>query len=184
MWARHVESAMDRREWVDREEGDRTTIGAALSRYAREITPQKALSTQARDRRRITQIQSYPLVRIALAKLGGKDVAEHIRYRQRQGAGANTIRLELAMISHLYTVARSAWGMSYLINPVPLAKTARPPTPAYRPGPAAARGRGSGAPGGRRAAQPARCDPVGVGDGHARRRDRRAHLGQHRPQAA
>lgn len=70
MWARHVESAMDRREWVDREEGDRTTIGAALSRYAREIIPQKAPSTQARDRRRITQIQSYPLVRIALAKLG------------------------------------------------------------------------------------------------------------------
>lgn len=36
------------------------------------------------------------------------------------------------MISHLYTVARNAWGMSYLINPVPLAKTTRPRLPTGR----------------------------------------------------
>lgn len=32
--------------------------------------------------------------------------------------GPNTVRLELAIISHLYTVARKDWGMSTLKNPV------------------------------------------------------------------
>lgn len=131
-WARQVESAMDRGEWADRTEGDRTTLAAALERYAREIIGLKAPSTQIRDRRRINTLRVYPIARFALSKLGGKEVAAHILHRQEEGVGANAIRLELALISHLYTVARSAWGMSYLTNPVPLAKTARPRLPAGR----------------------------------------------------
>ncbi len=35
----------------------------------------------------------------------------------------------LALLSHLYTVARSAWGFEAITNPIPLAKTARPHVP-------------------------------------------------------
>lgn len=38
--------------------------------------------------------------------------------RQAAGAGGNTIRLELALISHLYEVARKDWGLETLANPV------------------------------------------------------------------
>ena len=41
-WARSVEAAMDRSEWVDRTEGDRVLLREALERYEREILPGKA----------------------------------------------------------------------------------------------------------------------------------------------
>ncbi len=131
-WARQIEAAMDRGEWADRAEGDRTALASAMERYAREIIPQKAPSTQIRDRRRINTLRRYPIARFALSKLGGKEVADYILQRQKDGVGGNAIRLDLALISHLYTVARSAWGMAYLTNPVPLAKTARPRVPSGR----------------------------------------------------
>ncbi|EQD54850.1 phage integrase family protein, partial [mine drainage metagenome] len=43
-----------------------------------------------------------------------------------------TVHLGLALLSHLFEVARSAWGMESLVNPVPLAKTARPKLPQGR----------------------------------------------------
>ena len=132
-WARAVEGAMDRGEWVDRTEGDRTTLDAALERYAKEILPNKALSSRGSESRLIKRLQKRRrIAKIALTRIGGADIADYIRARQHEGVGANTIRLELALISHLYTVARSAWGMPYLTNPVPLAKTARPRLPVGR----------------------------------------------------
>ena len=146
-WARSVEAVMDRGEWVDRTEGDRLLLREALARYEREILPGKAASAQVAERNRLRALQKRRIARIALTRIGGTDIAECIRERQTDesarnsrksrstrlsGVGANTIRLDLATISHLYTVARTAWGMSYLTNPVPLAKTARPKLPAGR----------------------------------------------------
>ena len=131
-WARQVESAMDRGEWVDRSEADRTPLAAAIERYRKEITPGKSPSAQKREHNRILALQRQPIARLALSRVGGADISRHIRTREREGVRANTIRLELALISHLFTVARGAWGMSYLVNPVPLAKTARPRLPAGR----------------------------------------------------
>ncbi len=131
-WARQIEATMDRGEWMDRREGDRTLLCAALNRYEREILPKKALSAQVAERNRLHALVERRIARIALTKLGGADIAEYIREREGEGVSANTIRLDLASISHLYTVARTAWGMPYLVNPVPLAKTARPRLPAGR----------------------------------------------------
>ncbi len=131
-WARQVENLMDRREWVDRTEGDRTLLSMALERYEREILPGKAASAQVAERNRLRALSGRRIARVALTKIGGADVAEFLRERQNEGVSANTIRLDLASISHVYTVARTAWGMPYLTNPVPLAKTARPRLPAGR----------------------------------------------------
>ncbi len=113
---------MDRGEWVDRAEGNR----AALTRYEKEVLPGTAVSGQDSERRRINRLQERPIARTALTRLGDVEVADYIREREAEGVSPNTIRLELATISHVYTVAGTAWGMPYLINPVPLAKTARP----------------------------------------------------------
>ena len=131
-WARHVEGEMDTGAWQDRSEGDRTTIREAFERYLQEFTPGKAASAQRAERNRIGQLRQSPIASVALSRLTGKDVADYIRWRQRAGAGANTVNLDLRSLSHLYTVARSAWGMSYLVNPVPLAKAARPKIPGGR----------------------------------------------------
>ena len=131
-WARHVEGEMDTGAWQDRSEGDRTTIREAFERYLQEFTPGKAASAQRAERNRIGQLRQSPIASVALSRLTGKDVADYIRWRQRAGAGANTVNLDLRSLSHLYTVARSAWGMGYLVNPVPLARAARPKIPGGR----------------------------------------------------
>ena len=131
-WARRAESEMDAGAWQDRSEGDRTALADALERYGLEITPRKAPATAQRERFKIKRMRRCSLAHIALSRLTGRDVADYIREREGQKIKSATVLSELATLSHLYTVARSAWGMPYLINPVPLAKAARPRLPPGR----------------------------------------------------
>lgn len=131
-WARRVESEMDAGSWQDRSEGDRTTIREGLARYLVEIVPHGSPTTLRASQNRVRRLQKSSLAPVSLSRATGKDVANFIRTRERGGAGANTIRLDLAIVSHLYTVARGPWGMPYLVNPVPLAATARPKLPPGR----------------------------------------------------
>jgi len=129
VWARRAESEMDTGAWQDRSEGDRTSFADALKRYRLEVTPRKAPATAQRELLKIERMRHCSLAPIALSRLTGRDVAEYIREREGQKIKSATVLSELATISHLYTVARSAWGMPYLVNPVPLAKAAKPKIP-------------------------------------------------------
>lgn len=131
-WARRNESEMDAGAWQDRTEGDRTSLADALQRYRLEVTPRKAPATAQRERLKIERMRRCSLAHIALSRLTGRDVADYIREREGQKVKSATVLSELATISHLFTVARSAWGMPYLVNPVPLAKAAKPKIPRGR----------------------------------------------------
>jgi integrase len=43
---------------------------------------------------------------------------EFKKEQEREGAASNTIRLDLALISSLYTIARKEWNLAYLQNPI------------------------------------------------------------------
>jgi len=131
-WAHMVEIQIARGEWFDRTEGESTLIRDALERYAREITPRKAIKAQRRELFRIKLLQRSSIAHIALARVRGGDVSELISERKKQGANPNTIRLDLALLSHLYTVGRSEWRMEYLTNPVSAVRGARPKLPQGR----------------------------------------------------
>lgn len=132
VWARQVEQEMDRGVFVSRAEAERTTLAEALARYGREITPTKKPSTAKRERDRIAVLVAHPLARASLAAIRGSDMAAFIRARQEQGLGASAIRLDLAILSHLFTVAVSAWGMESLSNPVKRTRGQRPKLPQGR----------------------------------------------------
>jgi integrase len=53
-----------------------------------------------------------------LAAIRAKDIAEYIKERENEGMSGNTIRLDLALLSRLYNIARTSWGMESLVNPV------------------------------------------------------------------
>ena len=61
-----------------------------------------------------------------LASIRGNDIASYRDDRLKAGYSANTVRLELAIISHLFEIARKEWGMEGLTNPV---KSIRMPSP-------------------------------------------------------
>ena len=64
---------------------------------------------------------------MALAKMDGPALSGIVQQWQGSGLSANTIRIYLANISHLYNIARKEWGMVDLINPVELVRKPRLP---------------------------------------------------------
>ncbi len=116
-WAREVEAKMDAGGFqAVTVEARRMTLGEALTRYATEVTPRKRGST--RELQRVEAWRAHQLAARPLANIKPDDLAAHIRDREAEGCGPNTIRLELALLSHVFTVARKRWGMAGLANPV------------------------------------------------------------------
>ena len=131
-WATIVESEIARGVFVSRTEAEATTLAEALMRYAREITPTKKPSTAKRERDRIAVLAALPLARQSLAAIRGADIATFIRERQKQGLGPSAVRADLSILSHLFTVAVSAWGLESLSNPVKRTRGQRPKLPQGR----------------------------------------------------
>lgn len=115
-WARVVESEMDRGIFVSRVEAERTTLAEALKRYKTEICSRKAHPAQ--EYQRVDRWLREPLAHRYLANLKGADFAQYRDMRRAAGRAENTIRLELALVSHLFEIARKEWGMESLLNPL------------------------------------------------------------------
>ena len=117
-WAFQVESEMKKGVFISRSEAETTTLREALERYAREVTPEKKPSSRAREVNRIRVLGAMPIALRPLAGIHGSDISAFITELQGLGLGPNTVRLDLALISHLFTTARGRWGMESLRNPV------------------------------------------------------------------
>lgn len=115
-WSRAVESEMDRGSFVSRVESEKTTLAEALKRYEREISVNKAHPQQ--DYQRIRHWLRQDLAHYFLANLRGVDFAKYRDDRLALGRAANTVRLELALVGHLFEIARKEWGMEGLMNPL------------------------------------------------------------------
>ena len=124
-WAQIEESEMARGVWQDTSEAEATTLGEALQRYAVEVSARKKGREQ--ELCRIRRWIENPLACRSLASLRGKDFSAYVQSREKEQASPNTIRLEMAIIGNLFTVARKEWGMESLSNPAQLVRLpARP----------------------------------------------------------
>ena len=115
-WGRSTESEMDRGIFVSRAEAERTTLAEALERYKAEVSCLKAHPAQ--DYQRISHWLRQPLAHRYLTNLKGSDFATYRDARRAQGRAENTIRLELALVSHLFEIVRKEWGMEGVANPL------------------------------------------------------------------
>lgn len=126
-WARRTEDEMVRGVFIQRAPAERTTLSAALDRYAREVTPTKKASSRVSELRRIGVVKRE-LGGYSMAALSSDLVAD---FRDRRLAGdvepktgrrrpraANTVRLELALLSHVFTIAIKEWRLGLIYNPV------------------------------------------------------------------
>ena len=130
VWAAGIESEMGRGVFVSRVEAEGTTLTEALGRYALEVSRKK--KSGAREAYTIRVWQESALGPRALASIRGKDIAQAVRAFEARGLAPNTIRIYLALLSHLFNIARTAWGMESLTNPVDLIKGQRPKIPGGR----------------------------------------------------
>lgn len=115
-WAAEIEGDMSRKRFVDTREAEGTTVAEAFQRYAREVSAQKKGARQELTRIKTWSDGKYGSK--SLAELRSSDLAEYRDARLAEGISTNTVRLSLALISHLYTVAIKDWGIEGLSNPV------------------------------------------------------------------
>ncbi len=115
-WAATVESEIGRGVFVSRKESENTTLSEALDRYISEILPHK--KQLRRETNRAIALKRWPISKRSLAQIQGKDIAAFRDERVKSGGSANTVRLDLALLSHLFTIAVKEWGMAGLVNPV------------------------------------------------------------------
>ena len=127
-WSRRTEDEMVRGAYIQRAGADRLTVEDALVRYLAEITPTKRPSSQTTDRHRsvilIRHLGKYSLAAVTAevaakfrdARLAGED------RKDKKGnpvpRSSDTVRLDLALLGHLFTVAIKEWGVGLVANPV------------------------------------------------------------------
>lgn len=114
-WAREVEAQMELEVFVSRADAERTTLYEALERYETEVSAHK--KGYAQERYRIVAWRAHELAHRSLANLRSADFAKYRDKRLKAGASAATVRLDLAVISHLYTVASQEWSLP-IANPI------------------------------------------------------------------
>ncbi|MCM3970316.1 tyrosine-type recombinase/integrase [Pseudomonas aeruginosa] len=109
---------MDAGVFVSRNEAESTSFAKALEMYAEQVTSKKRSSDS--ELSRIQALQRHPLALRSLASIRGADMASYRDQRLAAGLAAATVRRELALISHVFTIARKEWRMESLSNPVEL----------------------------------------------------------------
>jgi integrase len=116
-WARSTEDEMVRGVYIDRTEATQLLLKKAFDRYLREVSTTKKASTQAAEKHKVkalkTQLGDY-----SLAALNPGLIAQYRDDRLAAGKSADTVRLELALLSHLFTIAIKEWRLGLIYNPV------------------------------------------------------------------
>lgn len=122
-WAREIEGRIDDGSFAPgAREAGRITLGEALQRYLNEVTKKK--KSHRPELLKIEAIRRHEIAQRTFGSLGSHDFASFRDELEERDLASDTVRLYLAPLSHLYTVARKEWGYSGLRNP--LEDVARP----------------------------------------------------------
>jgi integrase len=116
-WARRTEDEMVRGVYIDRGPAERLTLPAAMARYMAEVVSSKSPGSRSRQ-----PGHAKPLLEAlggySLGAINQELVAGYRDQRLAAGKMPNTVRVELALLSHLYTVAIKEWRLGLVYNPV------------------------------------------------------------------
>lgn len=122
-WAKMIESEMARGVWLSRSEAESTTLYEALTRYEKEIVPDKKGAVQ--DRSLVRILKGTQLAKNYMASIRSADVAK-LRDEWLKIYAPATVLRRLALLSHVFNVSRKEWGMESLLNPVEAIRKPQP----------------------------------------------------------
>jgi integrase len=122
-WASMIESEMSRGVWVSRSEAEATTLYEALKRYEEEISLSKKGAAQ--ELSVLKACKAVDLAKRPLATIRSADVAK-LRDEWLKDYKPATVLRRLAVLSHVFSIARKEWGMDSLSNPIELIRKPQP----------------------------------------------------------
>lgn len=115
-WARIIESEMERGTYIDQSASQQTSFADCLERYGKEVSVTKKGATQ--EYSIIRQWLSLPITKKSIGSIKSKDLSKQRDTWLSSGLSAATVTLRLALISHLFNIARKEWGFEGLENPI------------------------------------------------------------------
>ncbi|OJA44761.1 integrase [Burkholderia ubonensis] len=116
-WARRTEDEMVRGVYLSRAPSEKLTVSAALKRYMEEVSITKKATTQRSERFTSQHLAAF-FGKYSMAAVSAELVAKYRDERLAAGKSNNTVRIELAMLGHLFRVAIQEWGIGLTFNPV------------------------------------------------------------------
>lgn len=116
-WARRTEDEMVRGVYLSRAPSEKLTVSAALKRYMEEVSVTKKATTQRSERFTSQHLDAY-FGKYSMAAVSADLVAKYRDQRLVSGRSNNTVRIELAMLGHLFRTAIQEWGIGLTFNPV------------------------------------------------------------------
>lgn len=122
-WARALESEIDKGQFVNVSEAQRTTLGDVIARYLVEVTP--SMKGASEDTIRLKAIMRRPIARWSMANLSAARIAAYRDERLKEVRAGTVIR-ELAYFSAIINHARREWGINVL-NPVQMVRKPQSP---------------------------------------------------------
>jgi integrase len=115
-WATELESEMNKGAFVSRAEAERTTLAEVLARYETEFSQKKKGAKQ--EAVRIRYWLRHKLSHRMLSTIRSADFSAWKLGEEKRKISPNTINKHLILLSHLFNVAHSDWGMESLRNPI------------------------------------------------------------------
>jgi integrase len=116
-WSRRTEDEMVRGVFLSRTVSERMTVHTALNRYLAEVTVTKKPTTQRSEATSARHLIAF-LGKYSLAAVSSDLVASYRDRRIAEGKANNTVRIELALLSNLFTIGIQEWGLGLTCNPV------------------------------------------------------------------
>ena len=125
-WSRRTEDEMVRGVYLSRAPSEKLTVSSALDRYLKEVSVSKKPTTQRSESFSAKQLDAF-FGKYSMAAVSAELVAKYRDARIAEGRSNNTVRIELAMLGHLFRIAIQEWGIGLTFNPV---ANVRKPSPA------------------------------------------------------
>lgn len=115
IWARLIESEIDRGIYVSRYEAEHITFAELINRYQKEVTPNKKSASREISRLKCLKIFFGDVV---LARINSEMVARFRDERLSLKLSGATVIKDLNTLSHIIDTAIKEWGLYIPQNPV------------------------------------------------------------------
>lgn len=126
-WARKIESEIDSGSTAHLlKANNKILLKELLERYKQEVTCHKKHASA--EAYRVDFWLRHSLASKPITSIKSADIAKWRDERVKLGRAPNTLRLELAVLSNLFTVASHEWGYEWLANPTTKVKLPKLPS--------------------------------------------------------
>jgi integrase len=130
-WARRTEDEMARGVYQQCAPAEQMSLSKAIDQYLRDVTPTKKTNSQVGDKAKGKKLRAA-LGEYSFAAITPDVVARYRDQQLEEGKSRDTVRLQLALLSHVFEIAIKEWRIGLWANPCRAVRSPKPENPRDR----------------------------------------------------